>query len=75
MKLHPMFHVGFLKPFHFDPVHLSRGISARALPGVCVQFDREIAQIFGHRILGMSRQNQRVEFLVQWIEQSKVEAT
>ena len=63
LKLHPTFHVSFLKSYHED------------LDAERVQFDQEVEKILDHRTMGHSRKNRRTDFLVQWKETSETKAT
>ena len=53
LKLHPTFHVSFLKSYHED------------LDAERVQFDQEGEKILDHRTMGHSRKNRQTYFLVQ----------
>ena len=43
LKLHPTFHVSFLKPYHHDP-SLDRVQEKRNPPMIKVEFDKEISR-------------------------------
>ena len=74
LKLHPTFHVNFLKPYHED-LDEERVQTKRVPPLVMKQFDQEVKKILDHKTMGHSRKNRRTDFLVQWKGTLEVEAT
>ena len=65
LKLHPTFHVKFLKPYYED-LDAEMVQTKRAPSLIMKQFDREIEKILDHRTMGHNRKNRRTDFLVQW---------
>lgn len=66
LKLHPVFHVSFLKKFHEDP-DLERRPKTRAPPNIHAQFDRELDDIEDSRTRDSSSMNRRtVPHPVAW---------
>nr|GEY30013.1 hypothetical protein CTI12_AA187700 [Tanacetum cinerariifolium] len=42
LKIHPVFHVSFLKPYHEDEEDMERGVSKRVPTAVVTSYDREV---------------------------------
>lgn len=59
IKVHPVFHVSFLKPYHEDPSDPSRGVSWREPPTICAQLGRKIDKILADKTEGGSKKNWR----------------
>lgn len=64
LKIHPIFHVSYLKPFHEDAEDPTKSETKRAPPVVQTQFEEQIKKILDHRTLGHSKKNRLIEFLM-----------
>ncbi|TXG67083.1 hypothetical protein EZV62_008358 [Acer yangbiense] len=53
LKIHPVFHVSFLKPYHADMEDPSRGESKRALTVLVTAFDKDLECILADRSVAM----------------------
>ena len=63
LKLHPTFHVSFLKPY-FEDAEPGRAQVKRSPPLVMKRFDKEVEKILNHRTMGASRKNRQTDYLV-----------
>ncbi|XP_044481390.1 uncharacterized protein LOC123207965 [Mangifera indica] len=71
LKIHPTFHVSFLKPYHEG----DRAQVRRAPPMVRKDIEKKLAKVLDRRTLGESKKNRRVEYLIQWEGESDADAT
>lgn len=60
LKIRPIFHVSFLKPYFVDAYYPDRNKSKRDPLSVPTQSDAEIEEIFDHRVMGEVRKIQRL---------------
>ena len=50
-KIHPIFHVSLLKPYHKDAGDPSQGESRRAPTAVVIAFDKDVEYILADRVI------------------------
>ena len=66
LKIHPIFHVSNLKPYHEDKEDPGRGISTRAPTAVVTFYDKEVDYIMEDRVLRKNNFQPYKEYLVKW---------
>ena len=75
LKVHPVFHVSMLKPFHQDQEDPSRGESYRAPVGISTAYDREMESIIADRVVRRKGYRPQHEYLVHWHGTQRSEAS
>ena len=66
LKIHPVFHVNNLKPYHEDKKDPGRGISTRSPKVVVTSYDKEVDYIMADRVLRKNNFQPYKEYLVKW---------
>ncbi|KAL6141264.1 hypothetical protein ACLB2K_059554 [Fragaria x ananassa] len=66
LKIHPVFHISMLKPFHEDEEAPSRGVSHRAPTTVVTSFDKEVDEILTERVIRRRGVPSYKEYLIKW---------
>lgn len=66
LKIHPVFHVSLLKPYHGDEEDPERRVSKRAPTAVVTSFDREVEEIISDRTIRRRGVPSYKEYLVKW---------
>ena len=64
LKVHLVFHVSMLKPFHEDQDDPTRGEFQRALTGVKTSYEREVESILADRVVRRKNYRPIHEYLV-----------
>ncbi|KAH9688170.1 Endonuclease [Citrus sinensis] len=75
LKIHPVFHVSLLKPYHEDMGEPSRGESKRAPTTVVTAFDKDVDYIIADRTVSRRGVPAHSEYLVKWKNLPESEAT
>lgn len=66
LKLHPVFHVSLLKPYHEDMEDPSRKESKRAPPANVTSFTHEVEKILDDRVIKRRGVPNHKEYLIRW---------
>ncbi|GKV33019.1 hypothetical protein SLEP1_g41575 [Rubroshorea leprosula] len=66
LKIHPVFHVSLLKPFHADQEDPVRGVSQRAPPATITSYDKQVSEILADRVIRQRGVPNHAEYLVKW---------
>ncbi|RVX03453.1 Transposon Tf2-2 polyprotein [Vitis vinifera] len=75
LKIHPVFHVSYLKPYHEDKDDPSRGFSKRAPTAVVTSYDKKVEHIIADRIIRRRGVPPATEYLVKWKRLPESEAS
>ncbi|GKE16523.1 putative retrotransposon gag domain, nucleotide-binding alpha-beta plait domain protein [Tanacetum coccineum] len=66
LKIHPVFHVSFLKPYHGDEEDPERGVSKREPTAVVTSYDREVEEILLDRTIRRRGVPSYKKYLIKW---------
>ena len=66
LKIHHVFHMSYLKPYHKYRDNPSRGLSKRAPTTVVSSFDKEIEYIIANRVIKRQGVSHTMKYLVKW---------
>ena len=75
LKIHPVFHVSLLKPYHEDMGDPSRGESRRVPTAVVTAFDKDVDYIIANRVVSRRGVPAHSKYLVKWKNLPESEAT
>ncbi|GJS12735.1 cytochrome P450 78A7-like protein [Tanacetum coccineum] len=75
LKIHPVFHVSFLKPYHRDEEDPERGVSKRAPTIVVTSYNREVEEILSDRTIRRRGVPSYKEYLIKWHDLPDSEAS
>ncbi|GJQ95654.1 reverse transcriptase [Tanacetum coccineum] len=75
LKIHPVFHVSFLKLYHGDEEDPERGVSKRAPTAVVTSYDREVEEILLDRMIRRRGVPSYKEYLIKWHDLPDSEAS
>ncbi|RVW26150.1 hypothetical protein CK203_110544 [Vitis vinifera] len=75
LKIHPVFHVSYLKPYHEDKDDPSQGFSKRAPTAVVTSYDKEVEHVLADRVIRRRGVPPATEYLVKWNGLPKSEAS
>ncbi|KAI5652974.1 hypothetical protein M9H77_30161 [Catharanthus roseus] len=75
LRIHPVFHVSLLKPYHEDMEDPTRGESKRAPTAVVTSFDKEVEAMLADRHIRKRGVPSYREYLVKWKNLPESEAS
>ena len=75
LKIHPVFHVSYLKPYHRDKDDPNRGMSKRAPTTIVTSYDKAIELILVDQIIRRQGVPHATKYLVKWKGLSESEAS
>ncbi|KAI3458616.1 hypothetical protein Pfo_015279, partial [Paulownia fortunei] len=75
LKIHLVFHVSMLKPYHGDEEDPSRGQSHRAPPVVTKSYDKEIEEVLTKKTVRQRGVRPCSQYLIKWKGLPESEAT
>lgn len=66
LKIHPMFPVSMLKPYHDDANVQNRGVLTRAPPVMTKSYDKEIKEVLASKEVRKRGVPRQTHFLIKW---------
>nr|GEW33166.1 uncharacterized protein [Tanacetum cinerariifolium] len=66
LKIHPVFHVSFLKPYHEDEEDPERWVSKRVPTAVVTLYDQEVEEIMSDRTIRRREVTIYKKYLIMW---------
>ncbi|GJT74014.1 putative reverse transcriptase domain-containing protein [Tanacetum coccineum] len=75
LKIHPIFHVSFLKTYHRDEEDPERGVSKRAPTTVVTSYDQEVEEILSDHTIRRPGVPSYKEYLIRWRVLPDIEAS
>ena len=75
LKIHPVFHISYLKPYHRDKDDPNRGMFKRAPTTIVTSYDKAIELILVDQIIRRQGVPPATKYLVKWKGLSESEAS
>ena len=66
LRIHPIFHINYLKPYHEDKNDPSRGLSKKAPTTIVTSYDNEVEHVLVNRVIRRRGVPLAMEYLVKW---------
>ena len=66
LKIHHVFHMSYLKPYHKDRDNPRQGLSKRAPTTIVTSYDKEIEYIIANRVIKRQGVPRTMKCLVKW---------
>ena len=66
LRIHPIFHINYLKPYHEDKNNPSQGLSKRAPTVVVTSYDKEVEHVLADRVIRRRGVPPTIEYLMKW---------
>lgn len=66
LKIHYVFHMSYLKPYHKDRENPRRGLSKRPPTTIVTSYDKEIEYVIANRVIKRQGVPPTMKYLVKW---------